>query len=139
MRLPRRLSLRLLFIPVVMTATVLVVFYINFADYLPDLKKCQPVVVSTKQDRQAVDESGTSNWHRSSLLAYRRSFSEPTAKFPSSGCPSIRPSAAVIDTVDIYPQLNFQVKTATHIQMNSRQFLIKMHIAQVLRKARKSA
>ena len=110
MRLGRLWSGRVPALPLVIIGLLtLLVLCSYWSDYRPQWNKCQgPVSASSEGDILAQSERERSEDRRS----LRRSLSEGSVAVPFAGCPVVstpRPSTSLIDTVDIYPQLDFQV------------------------------
>lgn len=101
-----RRSVRFLFIPILVIT--IVISLLNATDSWPDwnhAKVTSPLDCSTapktKKERSLSDEPVL---HQT---AYDRSLNEPSSE--SEGCRRRKASQADVDTLDIFPNLNFQV------------------------------
>ena len=105
--LTRRPSPRLLAAPILLLAFFSLVGLTDWVDWNTS-KNCP--VKSSRQETNSTRDIGrrSADWRSASQQAYARSLNEPT--FSQDGkCSNLAASQADVDTLEIYPTLNFQV------------------------------
>ena len=125
--LSRRPSLRLLAAPILLLAAFTVVgLMTNWIDWSPN-KNCSSSsnfirkrsgdddgssIQAHQPDESIANRPSLSDWRRDSDQAYARSMNESSFSSSQAGaavCPNVVASQADIDTMQVYPTLNFQV------------------------------